>query len=132
MNLRASGRTKRRATGWLSAPDPTLLISTAGDQRYNIVLTCRIGYSRAMQTALRKMGNSTGLIVPKAMLTELGAAAGTPMDIRIEGGSVVATPLRHPREGWAEAAAAVAAAEEDPDEAAWTAFGNTFDDEWTW
>lgn len=85
-----------------------------------------------MQTALRKMGNSTGLIVPSALLRELGAVAGTQMDVRIEDGKVVATPLRHPREGWAEAAAAVAAAEEDPDEAAWMAFGNDGDDELTW
>jgi antitoxin MazE len=85
-----------------------------------------------MQTALRKMGNSTGLIVPKALLTELGAAAGTPMDIRIEDGRVIATPLRHPREGWAEDAARVAAAEEDPDETLWSGFGNAGDDDLTW
>ncbi|MEO5939112.1 MAG: hypothetical protein ABIQ43_08900 [Sphingomonas sp.] len=85
-----------------------------------------------MQTALRKMGNSTGLIVPSALLKEIGAGAGTPMDVRIEDGKVIATPLRHPREGWAEAATAVAAAEEDPDEAAWMAFGNEGDDELTW
>jgi antitoxin MazE len=85
-----------------------------------------------MQTSLRKMGNSTGLIVPRALLKEIGASAGTPMDVRIEDGKVVATPLRHPREGWAEAAAAVAAAEEDPDEAAWRGFGNDGDAELTW
>lgn len=85
-----------------------------------------------MQTALRKMGNSVGMIVPKALLKELGATAGTAMDVRIEEGKVVATPVRKVREGWAEAAAAVAAAEEDPDEAAWCAFGNDGDDELTW
>jgi antitoxin MazE len=86
----------------------------------------------SMQTALRKMGNSVGMIVPKAILKELGATAGTQMDVRVEEGKVVATPLRHPREGWAEAAAAVAAAEEDPDEALWQGFGNEGDDELTW
>ena len=85
-----------------------------------------------MQTALRKMGNSVGMIVPKAILKELGAGAGTAMDVRVEEGRVVATPVRHPREGWAEAAALIAAAEEDPDEAAWEAFGNDGDDEWVW
>ena len=85
-----------------------------------------------MQTALRKMGNSIGMIVPHALLKELGVTAGTAMDVRLEEGKVVATPVRHPREGWAEAAALVAAAEEDPDEAAWTAFGNDGDDELTW
>ncbi|HEX8556081.1 MAG TPA: AbrB/MazE/SpoVT family DNA-binding domain-containing protein [Sphingomonas sp.] len=85
-----------------------------------------------MQTSLRKMGNSVGLIVPKAMLKELGVTAGTPMDVHVEAGKVIATPLGHPRAGWAEAAEAVAAAEEDPDEAAWCAFGNDGDDELTW
>ena len=85
-----------------------------------------------MQTALRKMGNSVGMILPKAVLQELGAGAGTPMILRVEDGTVLATPVRHPREGWAEAAALVAAAEEDPDEAAWCAFGNDGDDELTW
>ena len=85
-----------------------------------------------MQTALRKMGNSTGLIVPKALLTELGAAAGTPMDIRIEDGRVVATPLRHPREGWAEDASKIGAEPLTDDERDWMAFGNDGDDELTW
>jgi antitoxin MazE len=85
-----------------------------------------------MQTALRKMGNSVGMIVPKALLDELGAGVGTPMDVRIEGGCVVATPKRKLREGWEEDARRIAAAEEDPDEAAWCAFGNEGDDELTW
>lgn len=76
------------------------------------------------------MGNSVGLIVPKAMLKELGASAGTSMDLRIEDGQVMARPVPHPRAGWAEAAALVAAAEPDPDEADWQAFGNDGEDEW--
>jgi antitoxin MazE len=85
-----------------------------------------------MQTSLRKMGNSVGMIVPKAVLQELGAAAGTAIDVRVEDGGMVVRPVRHPRAGWKEGAAAVAAAEEDPDEAAWMAFGNEGDDELTW
>lgn len=78
------------------------------------------------------MGNSVGMIVPKAVLQEIGLTAGAPMDVRVEEGKVVATPIRKVREGWAEAAALVAAAEEDPDEAAWAAFGNEGDDELQW
>ena len=85
-----------------------------------------------MRTTLRKMGNSVGMIVPKPLLKELRATAGTPMDVRVEEGRVIATPLRRVREGWEEAAIAVAAAEEDPDEAAWLAFGNEGDDELVW
>lgn len=85
-----------------------------------------------MQTALRKMGNSVGMIVPKALLQELGAVVGMAMDVRIEEGRIIATPARHPRAGWADGAAAVAAAEEDRDEAAWMAFGNDGDEDLTW
>lgn len=45
-----------------------------------------------MRTALRRMGNSTGMIVPRALLRELGLAAGSPMDLHIEGGRIVAAP----------------------------------------
>ncbi len=85
-----------------------------------------------MYTTLRKMGNSTGMILPKAVLQEMGVAAGTSMDVRVEEGRVIATPRLHLRDGWAAAAAAVAAAEDDPDEAAWQEFGNDGDDELTW
>ena len=85
-----------------------------------------------MQTALRKMGNSVGMIVPKAILQELGAAAGTAIDVRVQDGGMFVKAVHHPRAGWEEGAAAVAAAEEDPDEAAWMAFGNDGDDELTW
>ena len=54
----------------------------------------------AMRTALRKMGNSVGMIVPKPLLKELGADARVAMDVRVEQGKVIATPLRHPRDGW--------------------------------
>ena len=42
------------------------------------------------RTALRRMGNSTGMIVPKAVLAALGAKEGEPIDIRVENGRMVA------------------------------------------
>ena len=85
-----------------------------------------------MQTALRKMGNSTGMIVPKALLNQMGLSAGAAVELRIEDGKLIASPVRKVREGWAEAAAQLAAAEEDPDEAAWSGFGNESDEELRW
>ncbi len=85
-----------------------------------------------MHSALRKMGNSTGLIVPKAVLAEAGLASGTTLDLVVEGGRIVATPVAAPRAGWAEAAAAIAAAPEGADEAAWRGFGVEDDDGLTW
>lgn len=78
------------------------------------------------------MGNSVGMIVPKAVLQEIGLSAGAPMDVRVEEGKVVATPIRKVREGWAEDAAKVAAAGLTAEEAEWMAFGNEGDSELDW
>jgi antitoxin MazE len=85
-----------------------------------------------MRSELRKMGNSTGMIVPKVMLGEWGIESGTKLDLVLENGVLMVHPVRRVREGWAEAAAAVAAAEEDPDEDAWASFGNDGDDDLQW
>lgn len=82
-----------------------------------------------MQTSLRKMGNSTGIIVPRALLSEIGVTTGAAMDLRVEDGKLVATPVRsHPREGWAEAAAAIG----DDNAPEWRGFGNHDDALLTW
>lgn len=85
-----------------------------------------------MQTALRKMGNSVGMILPKALLKEIGATAGTAMDLRVEDGKFVATPMKHPRDGWEEDAKLIAAHGLTEEEAEWMAFGNDGDDELVW
>lgn len=57
------------------------------------------------QTTLRRMGNSTGLIVPKDMLDALGLKSGAKIELRVENGEVIARPAkRKVREGWEEAA----------------------------
>lgn len=78
------------------------------------------------------MGNSTGLILPKAVLQEMGVAVGTPMEVRVEGGKVVATPCRHPREGWADDAERIGAEPLTEEERDWMAFGNDGDGELAW
>ncbi|MBN8807976.1 MAG: hypothetical protein J0I47_07035 [Sphingomonas sp.] len=85
-----------------------------------------------MQTALRKMGNSTGLIVPRALLGEIGVTTGAQMDLRVEDGKLIATPVRKVREGWAEDAERVAAHGLTEEESDWLGFGNDGDDELTW
>ncbi len=81
---------------------------------------------------MRKMGNSVGMIVPKALLKELGATAGTPMDVRVEEGRVVATPLRRVREGWEEDANRIGAEPLTEEERDWMAFGDEGDGELAW
>ena len=84
------------------------------------------------QTALRKMGNSTGMILPRAILSEIGVTTGAAMDLRVEDGKLIATPVKAKgREGWAAAAAGIAA-HEDSAEAEWQGFGNEGDADITW
>jgi antitoxin MazE len=84
-----------------------------------------------MRTALRKMGNSAGMIVPKAVLSELGSAIGEEFDIRAEDGRIVAAPVRaEGRAGWADAARALAATGDDA--LAWGEFANDDDAGLSW
>jgi antitoxin MazE len=78
---------------------------------------------KGLQTTLRKMGNSTGLIVPKALLDQLGLASGAKIELRVEGGEVIARPVRRKvREGWAEDAARIGALDLTPEEGDWLEF----------
>ncbi len=73
-----------------------------------------------MRSALRKMGNSTGLIVPKPLLREAGLASGAVLDLVVLGGNIVARPVdEDPRTGWAESAALIAGEPRTAEEAEW-------------
>ncbi|HEX8301249.1 hypothetical protein [Sphingomonas sp.] len=85
-----------------------------------------------MQTALRKMGNSTGMIVPRALLAEMGVSAGTAFELKVEDGKLVGSPIRRVREGWETDAAQVGSEPLTEDERDWIAFGNEADDELRW
>jgi len=84
-----------------------------------------------MQTAVRKLGNSAGVIIPKAVLAELGLSAGDAVDMRLEDGNLVLAPVRRPRRaGWTEASRAIAASGDDA--LVWAEFGNAGDADLTW
>lgn len=86
-----------------------------------------------MQSALRKIGNSTGFVVPKPMLDAMGISGGTALDLKVEDGRLIATPVvRKVREGWAEAAKEIGALPLTEEEQDWLDVKNDFDDEWTW
>lgn len=85
-----------------------------------------------MQTALRKMGNSTGMIVPRAILGQIGVTTGAAMELSVEDGKLVATPIKSERRsGWAAAAAAIAD-DDNEENAAWRGFGNEDDVDLEW
>jgi antitoxin MazE len=80
-----------------------------------------------VQTAIKKIGNSSGILLPKAVLAHLHLSAGDKIDLDLQEGRVVLSPVQqHPRAGWAEAARALA--ETGDDTPAWPLFGNTGDD----
>ena len=66
-----------------------------------------------MRAAVRKLGNSSGVIIPKSLLRDLGVADGDPVEMTLEAGRIVLVPIkRRPRTGWAEASASIAEARE--------------------
>lgn len=83
-----------------------------------------------MRTAIRKIGNSQGVLIPKPMLIETGL--DTDVDITVENGTIVLRPIRdhQPRAGWADAAREIAA--RGADAPVWPDFANDEDAALTW
>ena len=82
-----------------------------------------------MRANIVRIGNSRGLRIPKTMLEECGIRDN--VDLSVEGGRLVVRPVRVVREGWTEAARAMAEREEDQllDPETPIAFDET---EWEW
>lgn len=84
-----------------------------------------------MRAAIRRMGNSAAILLPKPVLAHLHVSAGDVLDLDLQEGRVVLSPAqRHPREGWAEAAKTLADADEGQLE--WPELQNADDDDWAW
>jgi antitoxin MazE len=84
-----------------------------------------------MRAALRKLGNSSGVIIPKPLLRELGMSEGDPVEMTLEAGRIVLVPVkRRARAGWAEASQSIS--EERDDALVWPEFSNAEDDTLTW
>lgn len=82
-----------------------------------------------MEVAIRRMGNSQGIVIPKPILAQLGL--GATADLQVIDGRIVIGPVRpDPREGWAQDALRVAAAGDDAP--AWPEFGNADDAALEW
>ncbi|MFC4620954.1 AbrB/MazE/SpoVT family DNA-binding domain-containing protein [Comamonas nitrativorans] len=67
-----------------------------------------------MQIAIRNIGNSKGVVLPKALLAQAGLDNLAFATIAIENGTIVLRKPEQPlRQGWAEAAASIAAQGQD-------------------
>lgn len=82
-----------------------------------------------MKIAIRRMGNSQGVIIPKPILTQLGLESEAELSIERDA-IVLRRPRNGVREGWAEASKAIAA--NGDDRMVWPEFGNAEDLELAW
>lgn len=84
-----------------------------------------------MLSAVKKFGNSAGVIIPKPLLSEFGVEAGDSVELKIEAGRIVIERVANPpRQGWAEDAKRLATAGDDTLE--WPELGNEEDAALTW
>ena len=84
-----------------------------------------------MEIAIRNIGNSKGVVLPKPFLAQVGLDGQATAIIEVENGTIVLRkPTKKVRSGWAQAAAAVSAKGEDA--RLLGEFGNLDDEELGW
>ena len=82
-----------------------------------------------MEVAIRKMGNSQGVLIPKPILAQVGLE-GT-ADLQVRNGVIeIRAVRRNSREGWADDARRIA--EQHDDALIWPEFVNDGDNELVW
>lgn len=82
-----------------------------------------------MKIAIRKLGNSRGVILPKPLLDQVGLKRAA--DVSVENNTIVLRlPRSRTRQGWAEASRRLTAAGDDLP--VWPEFGNAGDTELKW
>lgn len=82
-----------------------------------------------MEVAIRKMGNSQGVLIPKPILAQVGLESTA--DLQVRDGVIEIRPVRrNPREGWARDAQRLA--EQGEDGLIWPELANASDDELVW
>jgi antitoxin MazE len=84
-----------------------------------------------MEIAIRNIGNSKGVVLPKPFLAQVGLDGQATATIEVENGAIVLRkPTKTVRAGWAQAAAAVSA--KGGDALLMGEFGNLEDGELGW
>ena len=82
-----------------------------------------------MQVAIRTMGNSKGVLIPKPILEQTGLLDTA--DLQVKNGVIEIRPLkRNPREGWAADSQRIAQAGNDV--LVWPEFANADDASLQW
>jgi antitoxin MazE len=82
-----------------------------------------------MEVAIRKMGNSQGVLIPKPILSQVGLEGSA--DLQVRDGVIEIRPIRRdPRPGWADDARRLAG--QGGDAPVWPEFGNEGDADLVW
>ncbi len=82
-----------------------------------------------MEVAIRKMGNSQGVLIPKPILAQVGLQGSA--DLQVRDGVIEIRPVRtNPREGWADDARRLG--EHGDDALVWPELANADDAELVW
>ncbi len=82
-----------------------------------------------MKIAIRRIGNSKGMIIPTAILNQLGLEDEADLSVR-DGALVIRPPKKEVRVGWSEAGKQLSACGDDA--LVMPEFANTGDAELTW
>ena len=85
--------------------------------------------SRSIEVAIRKMGNSQGVLIPKPILAQLGLEGTADLQVR-DGVIEIRAVRRNPREGWADDARRLA--EQGGDALVWPELANAGDVDLVW
>ena len=84
-----------------------------------------------MEIAIRSIGNSKGVVLPKPFLAQAGLDSQATAIIEVENGAIVLRkPTKSVRAGWAAAAAALSA--KGGDAVLMGEFGNSEDEDLSW
>jgi len=84
---------------------------------------------KQLHLQIRQIGNSRGVVIPKAILEQVGF--DDQADLVIEGDKLILSkPKKNPREGWAEESKAIAA--DGKDGLVLGDFMNEGDEDWVW
>jgi len=82
-----------------------------------------------MEVAIRKMGNSQGVLIPKPILAQLGLEGTADLQVR-DGVIEIRAVRRNPREGWADDARRIA--DHSDDVLVWPELANDGDNDLVW
>ena len=82
-----------------------------------------------MEVAIRKMGNSQGVLIPKPILAQVGLEGTADLQVR-DGVIEIRAVKRNPREGWTEDARRLAAS--GADKLVWPELANDGDAALVW